>query len=137
MQSGHGEAVEPAQEAMMKQLNDESRRQVGDLVESMPWGDMLEAIACLEQALRLALEATQDNLLLWEDEAADRGHEEEFDITPDQVAQMTDEWRFAYIGRLIQTIATGYGMDNAFGRASDTDWTLRNLLRGLQNITCR
>jgi hypothetical protein len=66
----------------------------------------------MEAALRRAMEATRDALALWEARAEDDlGFEDEFDLTADQVAELSDEWRLAYVARLLETLALAYGVN--------------------------
>ena len=92
-----------------RQFNDAQRTQAIDLIESLPWGDVGEAIRGLEVALALALEAVGDAVDLWEEEGEER-FGGEFQLSADQVASLDHEWRLAYIGRLLRTAAYAYGV---------------------------
>ena len=75
------------------------------------WGDLEQALYGLEAALALALEATGHAIQLWEGE--DGGEErfgDEFALSAGQVDSLDDEWRLAYIARLLYTAAETYGV---------------------------
>ena len=55
-----------------RQFNDAQRAQAIDLIESLYWGDVGDAIRGLEVALVLALEAVGDAVDLWEEEGEER-----------------------------------------------------------------
>ncbi len=129
-----------------RQFNDAQRTQAIDLIESLPWGDVREAIRGLEVALALALEAVGDAVDLWEEEGEER-FEGEFQLSTDQVASLDHEWRLAYIGRLLRTAAYAYGVPphGTPGRTTEGEVTppiswhedagsIARLVRGLNDI---
>lgn len=132
------------------QFNADQRTQALDLMESLAWGDMEYSIRNMEIYLALALEATGDAIELWEHE--DEGEERfggEFYLSEEQVAELDDEWRLAYIARLLLSALIVYGVSPGTRpgrpgreRTSVTppaDWEERSstparLLRGLNDI---
>jgi hypothetical protein len=88
------------------------------LLEQMTWGDMDDQIRGMEEALRLALEATSSDFYRWEEEIGPpleaRGYDE-FSL-PDAVLQAmpTDE-KLAYVARLLRSLALQYGVSAEFG----------------------
>jgi hypothetical protein len=120
--------------------------QAMELIESLAWGDMEQAILCLEIALALALEATGDANRRWEAEGEER-FGDEFKLSAEQVAELDHEWRLAYIARLLHDAAYGYGIspDVPPGRTNEGDpvtapnsnsasTSPARLLRGLNDI---
>jgi hypothetical protein len=91
-------------------LNDDAARKVIELVESMPWGDIDGHLRAMEHAMRLAIDATREDLQFWEAEAYDAGYDDEFAVDPKEFADMSPQWRKAYIGRLICTLGLCYGV---------------------------
>jgi hypothetical protein len=91
------------------QFGASQRSDAMELIESLAWGDMEDAISGLEVALALALEATGDAIRLWEAEGEER-FGDEFTLSAEQVADLGDEWRLAYIARLLHTAAHSYGI---------------------------
>lgn len=79
-------------------------------LDDLPWGDVEGAIRTLEEALRLALEATVNDFQLWEDHADSEGFPDEFDLSQEQIDSLSDQWRIAYIARLLRSIALAYGV---------------------------
>jgi hypothetical protein len=70
---------------------------------------MDEAIRDVEETLDRALAATAGKFSLWEAEGEDR-YADEFSLTGEDVAEMSLEWRLAYVGRLVRTLALRYGV---------------------------
>jgi hypothetical protein len=62
-------------------------------------------------ALALALEATGIAIDLWEAEGEDR-FGDEFALSAEEVADLDDEWRLAYIARLLCTALGAYGVSS-------------------------
>lgn len=91
------------------QFEASQRSQVTELIESLAWGDMETAIYGLEVALALTIEATGDAIQLWEAEGEEL-FGDEFELSAEQVAELDDEWRLAYIARLLYTAASAYGV---------------------------
>jgi hypothetical protein len=56
-----------------------------------------------------ALDATAAEFPLWEAEGEER-YVDEFGVSGEDVAEMTTEWRLAYVGRLVRTLALCYGV---------------------------
>ena len=117
-----------------------------DLLESLAWGSVEWAIYDLEAALALAIEAVGGALRLWEDEGEER-FGDELRLSAEQVASLDDEWRLAYIARLLDTAALAYGVSpngspgrNTEGEVTppiswdDRGGSIASLLRGLNEI---
>jgi hypothetical protein len=102
------------------QFDEEERAQATALLEALPWGDLEQAIYGLEVTLALALEATGDAIQQWEDEGEER-FGDEFSLSAEQIASLDDDWRLAYIARLLHTAAHSYGVSPhaSPGRSSD------------------
>ena len=128
------------------QFGESQRAHALALLEDLPWGDLEQAIYGLEVALALALEAVGDAIDLWEDEGEDR-FGDEFSLSAEQVDSLDDEWRLAYVARLLHTTAHSYGVSPHAppGRSSDgpvtspASWrddgiSIARLLRGLNDI---
>jgi len=129
------------------QFDETQRAQAIALLEDLPWGDLEQELYGLEAALALALEATGHAIQLWEGE--DGGEErfgDEFALSAGQVDSLDDEWRLAYIARLLYTAAQAYGVSPGAtpGRSPDgqvtspVSWnangSIARLLRGLNEI---
>jgi hypothetical protein len=124
-----------------QQFSDEQRERASALIESMAWGDLDGSITDMEAALRLAMEATRGDFQRWEQHAESFGFADEFSLTPESVAELSPEWRLAYVARLLRTIALSYGVNTEFGLPAssllgfaDSEETLAALLRGLNDI---
>lgn len=117
------------------QFDEGQRTRTLELVESMPWGDIDGAIRTIDKSLLLAMEATAEDFLRWELHALDVGFVDEFSLTPDEIAGMSDEWKLAYVARLLRSMALMFGVGTEFGdRVLVADHDPRSpagLLRGL------
>jgi hypothetical protein len=80
------------------------------LIDSMTWGDLGLAIQDIDESLRRALRATSRDLHNWDNGDYEQRFGDEFWLTDAQVAGLSDEERFAYVARLIQTAAVIYGL---------------------------
>lgn len=120
-------------------VNVEQQGRVLDLVKELPWADVDGAICGLEEALRLALEATDDAFTHWETVANDIGVEDEFSLAPDQVRDLSLEERLAYLARLVRSLALNYGVGAGFGDGThvgeEHPYTPAAILRGLNDIS--
>ena len=94
---------------MERQFSDSQRAAAIDLLESLAWGSVEWAIYDLEAALALAIEAAGGALRLWEEEGEER-FGDELRLSVEQVASLDEEWRLAYIARLLDTAALAYGV---------------------------
>jgi hypothetical protein len=105
---------------VLRQFNRKQQSDALALLEQMTWGDIDGDIRGMEEALRLALEATSDDFHRWEEELGPpleaRGCDE-FSL-PDAVleAMPTDE-KLAYVARLLRSLALQYGVSAEFGGA--------------------
>lgn len=123
----------------MDECSREKKTQAFALIESIPWGDLELGIQGFEQALQLALEATTGCFLLWEAEGEER-YDDEFSLAPEQVAELDDEWRLAYVARLLVSMAFSYGVGTGVYHAKRPITLIENnhspaaLLRGLNDI---
>jgi hypothetical protein len=117
----------------------EQQQRVLDLVTDLPWADVEGAICCVEDALRLALEATEDAFPMWEAVAEDNGFDDEFSLGPSQVRDLSPEERLAYVARLVRTVMLNYGVDDRFGDRPSVreapSWTPAGILHGLNDIS--
>ena len=127
------------------QFDEPKRAQAIALLEDLPWGDVEQEIYCLEVTLALALEATGAAIELWEQEGFHR-FRDEFALSAEEVASLDDEWRLAYIARLLYTAARAYGVEPGAlpGLTSEgsvtspltwgEDGSIARLLRGLNDL---
>jgi hypothetical protein len=120
-------------------LHPDQQARAIEFLNSMPWGDVDGAVQSFETALRLALEATGDAFLQWEQQAEARGYDDEFSLTYDDLAALSDEWRLAYVARLLRSLALAYGVSAGFdsgplvGEASLA--SLGDIVRTLNDIS--
>ena len=87
----------------------------------------------------LAMQATAGDFERWELHGEDMGFVDEFSLTPDEVADVPDEWKLAYAARLLRTLALMFGVGTEFGdRVLVAEHDLHSsagLLRGLNDIS--
>ena len=84
------------------------------VLERGSWGSIEYEIQDVEVALALLLEATQPWLSDWEDEVSPAFAEDgteigEFELTREQVHDLGDPWRLAYVARLVETLCLNSG----------------------------
>ena len=96
-------------------LGQEQQQHALALLNSLPWGDVDGAIRAFEHALRVALEATANDFQCWEERAFGQGFDDEFSLTSEQVESLSDQWRAAYVARLLRNMALLYGVRTEFG----------------------
>ena len=110
-----------------------------ELIESMSWGDMENQIRGIDESLLLALQATASDFERWELEHGDVGFCDEFSLTSDEVAALPDEWKLAYVARLLRSLALSLGVGTEFGNqvlvAEHDECSPAGLLRGLNDIS--
>jgi hypothetical protein len=56
----------------------------------------------------------------------------------EEVEGLTDEWRLAYVARLLRSMALLYGMASEFRRdplAEEDAWSVGRIVRGLNDIS--
>jgi hypothetical protein len=107
--------AQPYSSSADRVLDREAQMKVLAHMEEVAWGDTIPAIETVEKCLRLALVATSEDFLRWEQEAATtRGSEAEFDLSPTDVAGLSDDWRLAYVARLLRTLEIMYGTSYEF-----------------------
>ena len=116
-----------------RQFDDRARARVISELKAVAWGDVESTTDALERALELALQATIDDFLRWENEGLRRGLDDEFGLSPDDVAQLSPEWKAAYVARLLRTIALMYGVETEFGAAGGTRGSPADIIR---NLSC-
>jgi hypothetical protein len=122
------------------QFNADQQKRALTLLETMAWEDMDVSIHEVEAALRLALEATEDDFRRWGADTVDRleqGRYDEFSLPTEVVAGLPCEDRLAYVARLLQSLALSYGVDG-YGASpvnEASEGTPAALLRGLNDIT--
>ena len=95
-------------------------------------------IRTMEEALDRALDATAEEFPLWEAEGEDR-YVDEFSLSAEDLAEMSLEWRLAYVARLVRSLALCYGVSTAeFGDEPPMLLADRNspggLLRALNDL---
>jgi hypothetical protein len=115
-------------------VNNEERARFAEFLDQSPWGDIDRAIYAVEMSLRLLLDATREQFLMWEAEADARGFHDEFSLTPDEVRDLSDESRLAYVGRLVMSLALNYGLDSGRGIGEDDPHTPAGSLHALNDI---
>jgi hypothetical protein len=113
------------------------------LLEQMTWGDMDGYIRGMEEALRLALEATSGDFYRWEEEIGPpletQGYDE-FSLPEAVLQAMPVEEKLAYVARLLRSLALQYGVSAEFGGARTglvgeaSRVSPAALLRGLNDI---
>jgi hypothetical protein len=92
-----------------------------EILDRSLWGDMALEIRDVEVALALLCEATSPWLAAWEDEVTFALAEEnevdvdEFLLTREQVRDLSDSWRLAYVARLVETLCLQYGLSTTIG----------------------
>jgi hypothetical protein len=104
------------------QFGEWQRLQAIALLEDLPWGDLEQQLYGHEVAMALALEATGQAIQLWEN--GDVGEErfgDEFALSVEEIDSLDDDWRLAYVARLLHTAARAYGVSPgaAPGRSPD------------------
>jgi hypothetical protein len=128
----------------MTPFNSNQRAEVLVLVERLPWADIDCAIRGMEVALRLALEATTDDFWRWEDEIGpdlEAYGYDEFTVPAERIEHMSADEKFAYIARLLRTLAISYGVSAEFGGAQTglvgeaDESSPAALIRGLNDIS--
>lgn len=131
---------------MRPQFNPSQQAEALALIESCAWGSMHDYISDTEAALRLAMEATSDGYLRWENEfrmALEEAGYDEVSAPADLVAEMSDAERRAYVAGLLRALALAYGVNTELGQwtngkpivGEETPGTPAALLRGLNDIS--
>jgi hypothetical protein len=124
----------------MIQFDEQQQLRASELIESMTWGDMDIAILVIYRSLLLALEATSSDFARWERDSESMGHYDEFSLTPDEVVALSDEWKLAYVARLLRSLALMFGVGTEFGNqvlvAEHEPLSPAGLLCGLNDIAC-
>ena len=92
------------------QFDPDQRRRALELIESLPWGDVEGHLVSMERALELLMEATAAEFERWEREGEHHFGDDEFGLSEDQVESMDDEWRLAYVARLVRSLGLIYGV---------------------------
>ena len=102
--------------------------------------DFLDARIEVDESLLRAMQATSSDFEHWELHSEEMGFEDEFSLTSDDVANMADEWKLAYIARLLRSLALAFGVGTEFGDrvlvAEHYPSSPAALLRGLNDIAC-
>ena len=97
------------------------RERALEILERGSWGDIELEIGAVEVTLALLCEATRRWLSVWEDEVSPAFDEEngieidEFELTREQVHDLGDSWRLAYVARLVETLGLLYGVTPGIG----------------------
>jgi hypothetical protein len=122
------------------QFDSGQRERAIALLEDVPWGDLDRSIRDMEQALRLALEATTGEFQRWEEDvgpALEAEGYDEFSVPAAMVNELTSEEKLIYVARMLRTLALSYGVSAEFGggrtglvgeaSAKSPAWVLRGL----------
>jgi hypothetical protein len=102
----------------MTQFNPTQQAEALALLEIPAWGDMDNVIRGLEICLRLALEATFEDFLRWENDlgpAFEDDGNDEFTLPREVIRDMPPEERLAYVARLLRSFGLDYGVGYEFG----------------------
>lgn len=96
-------------------LDDIAKEELIAVLQDLPWGDVQGQLSVLDHALRLGLQATGQDFLLWESKAQEElGVDDEFSLKPDDIQMLSEEWILAYVARLLRTVALMYGIRTEF-----------------------
>lgn len=118
-------------------LTRDQQQHVLEIVSKNPWGDTAGMLAVIDEALAIAMRATRDEFIHWEQRADANGFVDEFSI--DDVSALSPEWRHALVARLLRSIAMAYGVGTDLGRDKigqvDPDWGAATPLRDLLTAT--
>lgn len=85
------------------------RQQLSDLIEDVPWGDVEGNLETIQESLRIAILATQEDFTLWL-ETGEHRYGDEFSLSTAQVAALDQETRLALVARLVRDIALACGV---------------------------
>ena len=119
-------------------LRQEQRERALRIISETPWDETHEALSVIDEALAIAMRATRDDFIRWEQQHDAVGLRDEFSIN--DASALPPEWRCALVARLLRTIAMAYGAgtdyrEDAIGQVSlDSDAAathLRKLLRAI------
>lgn len=119
---------------MLDQFSEAERQQAIELIERIPWGDADAQLNSFEASFRRAFEATAHALRLWEDSVSGYpGFSDEFELSPKDVSELSDEWRLAYVARHLENMRLVYGIfkEDVWDEEPES---LANLLRGLNDL---
>jgi hypothetical protein len=132
---------------LMPQFDDNQSASALALIEALPWGDVDGALRLMEEALRLAMEATRAEFRHWEDElgpSLDAEHGwDEFSLPARHVDRMDPNAKLAYLARLLRSLAMAYGVSTDYDATASSHVGLVGpedpnspaaLLRGLNDI---
>ena len=92
-----------------QQFGPGARERILQALERRAWGDVAAQIEALEAALRCAVEALRSDLVRWNDEVGQRFADNEFSLSADDVADLNDGERAAYVARLVENVAMCWG----------------------------
>jgi hypothetical protein len=106
------------------------------LIERAPFGDLEPALIGVEYVLGLAMEATAEAFVLWEEHARERGYLDEFSLTGGDLAAMDADWKLAFIARLLRTAALDLGLPTEFNNNSNGRRSQRGTLASLLIALC-
>jgi hypothetical protein len=125
------------------QFNSDQQQRALALLESLPWGDIDNALRGMEEALRRAMEATRQEFQEWEQEFGPRVEEvgfDEFTLPAEEIEALPCGVKLAYVARLLRSLAMAYGVTtdyacvNALLVGDEDRYTPAALLRGLNDI---
>jgi len=133
-------AGEAAIGASARQFDRQAAAEMLAVIDAVPWGDLAVSAGDVDQVLRLALEATTQAFLLWEtDGAGERRYGDEYSLSAADVDSLDDQWRMAYVARLLRSLALCWGVQIEFGTAPlgsvrDDQTSAGTLVRQLDTI---
>ncbi len=88
------------------------RERAIELLESVAWLDIDLDLKLVGKSLGLGMEATRGDFNFWRDEhAAKSKFGDDLWLKPEQVEAISDEWRYAYVARLLRTAALVLGAE--------------------------
>lgn len=87
---------------------EDRRKLVLRIINETPWGDIEGALSVIDEGLAIAMRASRDEFMTWEQHHDAVGFTDEFSI--DDVSRLSPEWRFALVARLLRSIAMAYGV---------------------------
>jgi hypothetical protein len=102
------------QREVVMNLTQDQEKQVLQIVRETPWGDVEGALETIDEGLSIAMRASQEEFLHWEENADRAGFPDEFSIV--DIADLSPEWRHALIARLLRSIAMAYGVGTDYAR---------------------
>ncbi len=117
----------------MNQFDAGQRTEVIKAAEKVAGADADAELVAIEQLLWSAIDATDVGYRLWEAEGEERFGDDLLMIPAEEVDGMDDEWKLAYVGHLLRSLAILYGVND--GRTLEArPGSIAELLRKLNDI---